>query len=381
MVRIFLFRGSGGTKKGCYSTFSEEECEYEEIITMLQSGTSQMLCKLLDDQISFQFQEAQKVRSADAAKLQDIADYDQWKAILQMLKENRIKNVFCEVSSLAEFAVLDDFDVSRIGLFLLPIDEQKLCQSEPFAHLFLPRLVYDPLGKTPPHLFFQDGKTLRLYPQRVNDRFCLDWFCAWFCEERTKGRTIEEICKVLSEQEAQFFQPFESSFSAIQRKKQTQLLIRHLNPHFIFNTLNAMKYHIILNHPDAAADLINDFSKYLRSILYAMTHDELVLFQKEWETAKSYLNIQKIRFEQLRIETDLETQDFYLPSSVLLPLIENAVRHGLCPKGENGKLKITVKQNKETIHITIEDNGIEKKKKKENISTNRKWQYLRSHFY
>ena len=137
-----------------------------------------------------------------------------------------------------------------------------------------------------------------------------------------------------------------------------QLIIRQINPHFIFNTLATIRIITKIN-ADLAYDMIYDFSKYLREVFQSLTNSENISFKEETDYITSYTNLQRIRFgNNITVHIDIEESDFTLPPLSLQPLVENAIIHGL----RKGKVKGTVsirsyKTSGEYI-VEVEDDGM-----------------------
>lgn len=131
-----------------------------------------------------------------------------------------------------------------------------------------------------------------------------------------------------------------------------------IQPHFLFNTLNAL---LALSEFDLPKmrDLGEAFSSYLRISFDYMNSQQLVGLSHELELIKSYLFIEKARFdERLQIEWDVEQGvDLLLPPLTLQPLVENAVRHGLLSRKAGGKLSIRIHRRKGCTSFEVEDNG------------------------
>lgn len=142
------------------------------------------------------------------------------------------------------------------------------------------------------------------------------------------------------------------------REQERQRIVRSLNPHFLFNTLGAIRIATKTN-ADLAYDMIYDFSKYLRVVIRMLTYKGDILFKEETAHIISYINLEKIRFgDNIAFHMDIKAQDFMLPPLLLQPLVENAVRHGL----KNGRLKgvITIRsyQTPAEYIVQVEDDGI-----------------------
>lgn len=140
-----------------------------------------------------------------------------------------------------------------------------------------------------------------------------------------------------------------------------------MNPHFIFNSLNAIKLYIINNEKENAVYYLNKFSKLIRKIL-ATTQEKDISLGEEIETMELYLNIENIRFNneikyQFNIDQDLNLNTIKIPTLIFQPFIENAIWHGLSLKKKDKKITINIKQEtKNFVLIQIIDNGIGRKK-------------------
>lgn len=136
-----------------------------------------------------------------------------------------------------------------------------------------------------------------------------------------------------------------------------------MNPHFIFNSLNAIKRYIIDNEKENAVFYLNKFSKLIRKIL-ASTMEKESSLAEEIETMELYVNIENIRFNNTieyntNIDEFLNTSTIKIPSLILQPFIENALWHGLSLKKENKQLTLNIQKiNDLQLQIDIIDNGI-----------------------
>ena len=142
-------------------------------------------------------------------------------------------------------------------------------------------------------------------------------------------------------------------------KARLDALANQINPHFLFNTLNSISS-LIRTDPRKARAIVIKLSHILRKLLRG--HDNFIPLKEELEFIDNYLDIEVIRFgnDKLRIEKKIQNGvlSYMIPSMVLQPIIENSIKHGISPKIEGGKIKISAVQNKEMICIQIEDNGL-----------------------
>ena len=138
-----------------------------------------------------------------------------------------------------------------------------------------------------------------------------------------------------------------------------QALRMQLQPHFLFNTLNAIS---TLVHRDARAadEMIGNLSDFLRLTLETADQQEIPLRQ-ELDFLDHYLAIEQVRFgERLRVSREIapEALSALVPSLILQPLVENAIRHGLEPSRQAGLLTITASRAEGAVRLVVRDNGV-----------------------
>ncbi len=145
---------------------------------------------------------------------------------------------------------------------------------------------------------------------------------------------------------------------------QLEALRSQMNPHFIFNALNSIQDYIILNEQKLAREFLVSFSKLIRLYLEHSQKHEVVLNQ-ELEALNLYLKLEKHRFDDnfeyhITIDEKINTTDIKVPSLLIQPYVENAIKHGLLHKKDNKLLTITFKltANDKTMQCVITDNGI-----------------------
>jgi len=147
------------------------------------------------------------------------------------------------------------------------------------------------------------------------------------------------------------------------KKIALQSLRREMNPHFIFNSLNSINQFIANNNELEANRYLTKFSGLMRSVM-ENSKDDFVLFSKETELLKNYLNLEQSRFPDkfsYNIYIDqslLMFETLYMPGMLLQPYLENSIWHGLRYIEDMGLLQLSFIQINNTIEITIEDNGI-----------------------
>ncbi len=152
-----------------------------------------------------------------------------------------------------------------------------------------------------------------------------------------------------------------------------------MNPHFIFNALNSVNNFIAQSDERSANRYLTEFSTLMRAVLENSEQDFIPL-SKELELLKLYTKLEHSRFEEkfdfeINVAENVKVDDFQIPPMLVQPYIENAIWHGLRYKEEKGYLKINLNQpDPETIQITIEDNGIGRKRSGELKTMNQKKQ-------
>lgn len=158
-----------------------------------------------------------------------------------------------------------------------------------------------------------------------------------------------------------------------QEKKKNQLNIKMIeleskavrslmNPHFIFNSLNALQKFILESDLENAEKYLIKFSKLLRKLLESGAVDKISLTD-EVDILNKYLEIEKLRFDNsfdISIESDIENgKDIFIPFMLIQPFVENAIWHGLIPK--NGQKRLSVKftrLDENRLFCVVDDNGV-----------------------
>lgn len=138
-----------------------------------------------------------------------------------------------------------------------------------------------------------------------------------------------------------------------------ETLRMQLQPHFLFNTLNAISTLILRGDGAAAQEMLQQLSRFLRMTLDESATQEVPL-QTELEFLDAYLRIQKVRFgERLRVEIEVApaARTATVPCLILQPLVENSVRHGLGADPKDAVIVIRAACAGDRLALTVEDNG------------------------
>ena len=140
---------------------------------------------------------------------------------------------------------------------------------------------------------------------------------------------------------------------------QLAMLRYQLNPHFLFNTLNSISTLVLLKQTEPANAMLTRLSSFLRHTLISEPGAQVTLAQ-EVETLQLYLDIERMRFEdRLRTEFAIEDEamDALLPSMLLQPLIENAIKYAVGPQEEGAKISLSARIMAGRLRIKVEDTG------------------------
>jgi len=148
-----------------------------------------------------------------------------------------------------------------------------------------------------------------------------------------------------------------------------QAVQAQMNPHFLFNSLNAIKRFIIKNEQKEAVLYLTKFAKLIRLVLENAKRQEISL-KDELELMKIYMDVENIRFEkqidfQIIVPEIIDLNKIKVPPLIFQSIIENALWHGLAPKKGNKRLILRILNEHPYIKVEIEDNGIGRQKAQE----------------
>ena len=162
-------------------------------------------------------------------------------------------------------------------------------------------------------------------------------------------------------------QQFESEHTKARLQKhaadlEMQALRAQMNPHFIFNCLNAINHFILKNETEIASDYLTKFARLIRMVLQSSSHKYIPL-NDELETLKLYISMESVRFRNhfsysLHCHPSVEIEMMQIPPMLLQPFVENAIWHGLMHRSEGGRLTIDIEEQGGVLLCTIQDNGI-----------------------
>jgi LytS/YehU family sensor histidine kinase len=140
---------------------------------------------------------------------------------------------------------------------------------------------------------------------------------------------------------------------------QLTALKMQLQPHFLFNTLNAIMVLVRQQKSKDAERMLGHLGDLLRGVLEDVDAQEIPLC-RELEYLHLYLAIEQVRFpDRLRVEisADLATQEALVPQLVLQPIVENAIRHGIERSLSAGRIMISASRTNDTVELRVQDDG------------------------
>ena len=141
------------------------------------------------------------------------------------------------------------------------------------------------------------------------------------------------------------------------RNLQTSIALSQIKPHFLYNSLNSI-YVLCGKDLSKGRQAISDLSDYLRINIGSIDSKNPIPFEKEMEHVKKYLALEELRFpDEFTVSILTPVTDFTLPALTIQPIVENAVRHGVVPKGEGGIILITTRETRTHIVVSVNDNG------------------------
>lgn len=141
-------------------------------------------------------------------------------------------------------------------------------------------------------------------------------------------------------------------------QSQMTLMLGQIKPHFLFNTLNTIDYLCQVDVDKARLGLLF-LSKFLRGNMNALGQVAVMPFEIELNLVKSYLEIEKLRFEErLTVIYDIQESTFQIPTLCLQTVVENAIKHGLQKKKDGGTVWISSFADEKAFYIRVQDDGV-----------------------
>ena len=158
---------------------------------------------------------------------------------------------------------------------------------------------------------------------------------------------IRELIKRVREEEAK------------KNEQRLKVLYMQIGPHFLYNTLNSIKWLAVLNKQDIIRQMIEAVMKIMNGVTYESTKD-MITIEHELKLLDSYIYIQKVRFMEFKVYYDVpeEVLDYKIDRFILQPFVENSILHGIRDLQERGEIRIVIRLYKEkSLYVDIYDNG------------------------
>jgi sensor histidine kinase YesM len=152
-------------------------------------------------------------------------------------------------------------------------------------------------------------------------------------------------------------------------ENELKALRAQMNPHFTFNVMNSIQYYLSNNETETAQIYLTKFSSLIRKVL-DNSKKSLVLLNVEIEALQIYLELEQMRFKEkftyhFNIDNEVKTNEWYIPSMLIQPFVENCIKHGFAQGDYNGIIQIDFKKiTASTFQCIITDNGIGREKAK-----------------
>lgn len=178
-----------------------------------------------------------------------------------------------------------------------------------------------------------------------------------------KGYAIAYLTMIFSIEILFLFLNVEKNIKIREDEKQLKeanikMMVSQIQPHFVYNTLSSISTLITID-PDKAQKALDDFTEYLRMNFSTLTATNLVPFKDELKHIKTYVNLEKMRFnDRLNVSYDIQVSSFFVPPLSVQPIVENAIKHGILKKVEGGNISIKTYEEEKAYIIEIEDDGV-----------------------
>lgn len=243
--------------------------------------------------------------------------------------------------------------------------------------IYLERL---PWGKSKLEVEIRKGSKTKLliYDLHVNKPYWLQWWfiailiflmlLVFYGVYRWRIKTLKKKSKREVESQRMKNQLLNAELTAIRSQMQ---------PHFIYNVLTSIQAKILKGEKKEAYESANSFSTLMRSVL-DNSQKELISVKEEVDILKSYVKLESDRFEQgvdfeLKIDSEIDIEEIYIPTLICQPFVENAFKHGLRHLKSDRKLSIKLHKEDTILRIEISDNGIGRKNSAEINAQNKSY--------
>jgi ligand-binding sensor domain-containing protein len=208
----------------------------------------------------------------------------------------------------------------------------------------------------------------------VNFTIKTPWYSSWWFLSSCAILFIAIVYLIVKNEfrKQRIKQQFETEKNKLEKELQQSTLASiksQMNPHFLFNALNTIQSYIYQNDKQNASQYLGKFSELTRLIL-EMSNREKVSLTEEIKALKLYLELEQLRFEEklkyeIVVAKNVDADMVHIPSMLIQPYIENAIKHGLLHKKDNWLLHISFEREEKTLVVKVDDNGIGRKRSQE----------------
>lgn len=144
----------------------------------------------------------------------------------------------------------------------------------------------------------------------------------------------------------------------LKKDAELEALQYQITPHFMYNTLNSIKYAAILKGEKEIGGLVEDFVELLQASINKK--GTFVTVAEELHFLENYVSLQRVRYEgkfTVEYQVEPDASGCFLPRLMLQPLVENAILHGLDMKNDNSQITVTARTEDDTLYVSVKDNG------------------------
>lgn len=145
------------------------------------------------------------------------------------------------------------------------------------------------------------------------------------------------------------------------KEMEFDILLSQINPHYLYNVLNTVVYLSAMGKNREVVEIANALIYSLQETLRLGDKNIETTIKTELELTRCYLKIQEYRYPEtfkVTIECPETMMDYSVPKTIIQPLVENAILHGILPEEENGSIQISIRQEEETLVIAVQDDGV-----------------------
>lgn len=209
-------------------------------------------------------------------------------------------------------------------------------------YIFLVRTIFTPMNRLSLHMKEVSNHQFKKieFPNKADEMGMLT---------NNYNFMIDEITRLMSEVREE---------EKAKNEEKMKVLSMQISPHFVFNTLNTVRWIAICNRQDNIKCMIESLISLMKSVTY--TKKDEITVAEELALLESYVYIQKIRFVNFDVHYDVEeqTKQCRIPKLLLQPLVENCILHAFQGRRQNGEITIKIYEEDGLLHIFVLDNGI-----------------------